>query len=88
MMWLSIRTGARQPVLTPEAAAAHQMSAMDELTLAQSPSTKFIGTHDRVTEQLRELVADTGVQELMLTSTTYDIATKMATYQAISDRWK
>lgn len=86
-MWLSIRTGAREPIVTPEAAAAHELSATDQIMLAQSPATKFVGTHDHVTEQLRALVEGTGVQELMLTATTFDIATKMATYRAISDRW-
>ena len=35
----------------------------------------------------REIVARTGVQELMLTATTHDIATKAATYEAVSQRW-
>ena len=87
MMWLSIRTGAREPIVSPETAAAHTMSPMDDLVLAQSPATKFVGTHDAVTDQLKELVDQNGVQELMLTATTYDIATKMTTYQAIADRW-
>ncbi|MGA4669172.1 LLM class flavin-dependent oxidoreductase [Propionibacteriaceae bacterium Y1923] len=87
MMWLSLRTGARSPIVSPETAAAHVMSPVDELTLAQSPSTKYVGTHDQVVAQLRELVASTGVQELMLTATTYDIATKMDTYRAVAERW-
>lgn len=87
IMWLSIRSGAREPVVTPEEAAATELSPMDEMVLAQMPGTKFVGSHDRVTEQLQQLVDQTGVQELMLTSTTYDIATKRDTYEAIAQRW-
>ncbi|MGA4508065.1 LLM class flavin-dependent oxidoreductase [Propionibacteriaceae bacterium G1746] len=88
IMWLGIRSGAREPVVSPEEAASRELSAMDELVLAQMPGTKFVGSHDDVTEQLKALVANTGVQELMLTSTTFDIATKFDTYQAIAQRWR
>ena len=87
IMWLGMRTNERAPIVTPEQAAARQLSDMDQMMLAQMPSTKFVGTHDQVTDGLREIVARTGVQELMLTATTHDIATKAATYEAVSQRW-
>ncbi|WP_022909512.1 LLM class flavin-dependent oxidoreductase [Aestuariimicrobium kwangyangense] len=88
VMWQGIRTNRREPIVSPEEAARRDSTQLDELLLSQMPAVKFIGTHDDVVERVRELVKVTGVQELMLTATTFDPQTKIDSFTAFAERWR
>ena len=51
------------------------------------PAVKFVGTHESVLGELDALIEATGVQELMLTGSTYGAAPKINTYRALTERW-
>ena len=73
VMWASLRTGRLGPVVSPEE-AERQLAGQDVVG-----GTKLVGTTDAVRAGLEALVADTGAAELMVTSTAYDVATRIAT---------
>lgn len=84
-MALALRTNRLTPVISPETAAERGMSPLDEQMLPQLPGTKFCGTPETVGPQLQALVDRTGVQELMLTATTYDVQTRVDTLAAVRE---
>lgn len=87
LMALALRANAPGPIVSPETAARRRLSDTERTMLGQLPATKFVGTPDAVTAQLRGLTQRCGVQELMLTATTYAAETKSATLDSIIERW-
>ncbi len=84
VMALALRTNKLGPIVSPETAAAQEFSPLDEAMLSQLPATKFLGTPETVKPQLQALVERTGVQELMVTATTFDVQTRVDTLQDVS----
>ncbi|WP_394275224.1 LLM class flavin-dependent oxidoreductase [Luteococcus sp.] len=82
-MALALRTNRLGPVISPETAAERGVSPLDEQMLRQLPATKFTGTPQTVAPRLQSLVDRTGVQELMLTATTFDVATRIETLREV-----
>lgn len=80
VMWQSLRTGRLGPIVPPEEAerllAGHDVASL--------PGTVHVGTPDAVRAALDALVEATQVRELMVTSTTHDVATKVATLEALT----
>lgn len=85
-MWLNLHQNRREPVLTPEQAEQRPPSLHEDLLLRQRQPIKVLGTHEQVAQGLRDLVEQTGVQELMITSHTHDVATKIASYGEVLQR--
>lgn len=77
--WLGMRSGRREAVPSPEA-AARELGA----DAASIPAVKHVGTPERVRHELEALIEDAGVQEVMVTSTTYDLSTKLDTLAALA----
>ncbi|HEY0188575.1 MAG TPA: LLM class flavin-dependent oxidoreductase [Cellulomonas sp.] len=91
IMALRLRSrGALAPIETPEVAA--QM--LDTLEpdqarefFAQVPGTQIATTVDPAVAALRELVTRTEADELVVTATTYDVADRVATLEALAAAW-
>lgn len=77
--WVGMRSGRREAVPTPEA-AARELGP----DAASIPAVKHVGTPDRVRAELEALVQDAGANELMVTATTYDLATRIETLEALA----
>jgi len=91
VMALALRTGRPLgPIVSPEDAARAlaelEPSAAAEF-FAQVPGTQIAGTADRVVAELADLVARTGADELMITGTAYDVATRRHTIEQVAARW-
>ncbi|MGO4955703.1 LLM class flavin-dependent oxidoreductase [Luteococcus sp. Sow4_B9] len=84
-MALALRTNRLEPVISPSTAAERGLSPLDEQMMGHLPATKFVGTPDVVRDQLQSLVDRTGVQELMLAATTYDVETRIGTLHDVRD---
>jgi len=83
-MALALRTNRLTPVVSPQTAAERGLSPLDEQMMQQLPATKYVGTPDEVGEDLQRLVERTGVQELMLTATTFDVDTRINTLRGVA----
>ena len=87
-MLLSLRTAQPLgPIVSPEDAATREYSAQERMLLEQMPGTQIIGTVDDAVARLEALVAETGADELMLTGTTYDVESRIATIERIAAAW-
>jgi len=87
IMALSLRTGRLGPIVSPEAAAAVELSDLDRAVLDTLPGTQFAGTGEDVAERLAELVARTGANELILAGTVHDPATRQDTLARVAKAW-
>jgi alkanesulfonate monooxygenase SsuD/methylene tetrahydromethanopterin reductase-like flavin-dependent oxidoreductase (luciferase family) len=86
-MALSLRTGRLGPIVSPEAAAASELSDLDRSVLDQLPGTQFAGTAEEVVDGLDALVERTGADELILAGTVHDPDTRKNTLARIAKAW-
>ncbi|MFI5935789.1 LLM class flavin-dependent oxidoreductase [Actinoplanes sp. NPDC051494] len=87
IMALSLRTGRLAPIVSPETAAAADLSDLDRGLLAQLPGTQYAGTADEVVASLDTLVERTGAKELILAGTVYDPETRKDSLARIAKAW-
>jgi luciferase family oxidoreductase group 1 len=87
IMALSLRTGRLGPIVSPEQAAAVQLSDLDRSLLDSLPGTQFAGTADEVTAGLEALVERTGADELILAGTVSDPSTRQDTLARVAKAW-
>src|SRR6201999_4520639 len=65
----------------PDEAAAHAWTADDLALVADRTETQFVGTPRTVAQQLEILAAETGADELLITTITHDHADRVRSYQ-------
>jgi alkanesulfonate monooxygenase SsuD/methylene tetrahydromethanopterin reductase-like flavin-dependent oxidoreductase (luciferase family) len=87
IMALSLRTGRLGPIVSPEDAAAVELSDLDRAVLNQLPGTQYAGTADEVVAGLDALVDRTGADELILAGTAYAPETRRDTLTRIAKVW-
>ncbi len=87
VMALSLRTGRLGPIVSPEAAAAVELSELDRQLLDRLPGTQYAGTAEEVVADLEALVRRTGADELLLTTTVHDPATRDDTLTRLAGAW-
>jgi luciferase family oxidoreductase group 1 len=84
LSFLKLRTGRPGKVPTPEEAAAYQYSDMERAFIEDRQSTQYIGAPDTVVEGLTDLIKQTGVDELMLTTQTHDPADRQHSFDLVA----
>lgn len=87
VMQIEARTGRRKPIVSPEEAAGRDFDELERSILAQNSGTRFLGAAGEVAGQLRDFVAATGVQELMIASSTFDAEAKARTLELVAGHW-
>jgi luciferase family oxidoreductase group 1 len=88
-LWVrNIRVGdGAVPYPTPAAAAAHEWVDEDRDLVVDRVETQFVGAPTTVADQLEILVAETGADELMVTTMTHDHADRVRSYELLADEW-
>ena len=84
LSFLKLRTGRPGKVPTPEEAAAYPYSDMERAFIEDRQSTQYIGAPDTVVEGLTDLIKQTGVDELMLTTQTHDPADRQHSFDLVA----
>ncbi|MEV6601298.1 LLM class flavin-dependent oxidoreductase [Actinoplanes sp. NPDC051346] len=84
VMAMSLRTGRLGPIVSPETAAAADLSDLD---LSVLPGTQYAGTAEEVVAGLDALVERTGAAELMLAGAVYDPATRRESLARVAKAW-
>ena len=66
----------------------HDASVHPDLPEANRlPTSRVVGAIDTVVPELRELVARTGADELMVTSVAYDLTARVRSIELLAERW-
>ncbi len=73
------------PFPTPAAAAAHPFTAGERQALAGFRAQQAVGTPETVVHRLSRLAAETGADELMLTTPVHDLRDRIRSYELIKE---
>ncbi|MFF3401415.1 LLM class flavin-dependent oxidoreductase [Streptomyces sp. NPDC002659] len=73
---------------TPEQARAHAWTEADRALVADRVDTQFVGTSERVADQLEQLQEATGADELIITTITHGHADRVRSYQLLAEEWQ
>jgi alkanesulfonate monooxygenase SsuD/methylene tetrahydromethanopterin reductase-like flavin-dependent oxidoreductase (luciferase family) len=84
----SIRSGAGAiPFPTPAEASRHQWTDDARALVKDRIDTQFVGSAATVADQLDVLVADTGADELLITTITHDHGDRATSYRLLAEEW-
>ncbi len=80
---LGLRTGRLLPLMTPDEAVTHpsyqQALAMD--------TSALVGTAESVCDGMADLVARTGASEVMLFTSTHEVADRLRSFELVAKQW-
>jgi luciferase family oxidoreductase group 1 len=77
--------GVYAPLPSPEEAAATTLSEAEAAKIARMRQTALYGTPDKVAARLRDLAAETGVDEIAVLTTLHDKAARVRSYALLAD---
>ena len=83
LSFLNLRRGRPSRLPSPQEAAAHEYSDMDRAFIAERQSSQLIGSPENVGKGLRDLLEATRADELMITTTTYDPADRLRSFELV-----
>jgi luciferase family oxidoreductase group 1 len=87
LQFLRLRQGKPIKLPTPEDAAAYPFSEMERLIMADRVKGQIVGGPDTVRQGIDELLAATGANELMITTSMHDLADRMRSYELVAGLW-
>jgi luciferase family oxidoreductase group 1 len=83
----ALRTGRPIPLPTPEEAAAHDWTPPERAAVERSPGRPTVGTVEDAVAELEGLVARSGADELMVTTSAHDPEHRVRTLTLLADVW-
>ena len=75
------------PLPSPEEALAYQYSPQERVIVEANRQRHFIGTPFNVAGTIRNLVSDTGADEIMVTSMMYGRDARFRAYELLANEW-
>jgi luciferase family oxidoreductase group 1 len=81
---LRLRAGRPSTLPSPEEAAGRSYSAAEQAVIAEATASHVVGDPAAVIEQLNRLVAATGADEVMVTTSTFAQADRLASYELLA----
>lgn len=81
---LRLRTGHPSTLPSPEEAAEYPYTAAEQAVIDQATGSHIVGDQATVLEALATLAARTGVDELMVVTSTYGHADRLASYELLA----
>jgi alkanesulfonate monooxygenase SsuD/methylene tetrahydromethanopterin reductase-like flavin-dependent oxidoreductase (luciferase family) len=81
----SLRGRRNGPNLTAEEAASYSFDPREKLAVAQQLRTHLIGDPATVRDQVADLVAATGCQEILALTLVQDVATRVTSYRLLNE---
>ena len=85
LSFLLLRSGRPGPLPSPDEAAVYPYTAANLAQIASRRPSQFIGTPDAVRARLDALVAETGADELMVTTMTHDPAARHRSFALLAE---
>jgi luciferase family oxidoreductase group 1 len=87
LAWVRLHRREFAPLPSPEEALAYQYSPQERVIVEANRQRHFIGTPFKVASTIRHLVADTGADEIMVTSMMYDRDARFRAYELLANEW-
>jgi luciferase family oxidoreductase group 1 len=87
LAWVRLHRREFKPLPSPEEASQYVYSPMERVVVEMNRARHFIGTPATVASLIRNLVADTGADEVMVTSMVYGRAERLRGYELLAQEW-
>jgi luciferase family oxidoreductase group 1 len=87
LQFLRLRQGRPGRLPTPEQAAEHPYTEMEQLIIGDRLDGQIIGGPDTVRRGIEELLAATGADELMITTSMHSFADRLHSYELVAGLW-
>lgn len=84
LMWVRVRRGEFLPIPTPEEALAYPFTPQERAVAATYRELVFVGGPEKVRREIDRIVADTTVDEVMITSTVHSHTARMRSYELMA----
>jgi len=84
LQFLRLRLGQPGPVPTPEEASTYPYSEQERAFVEDRLAGQIIGSSDTVRDGVHELLERTGVDELMVVTSTHDGADRLRSYELLA----
>jgi luciferase family oxidoreductase group 1 len=85
LSFLRLRTGRPGPFPTPEEAAAYPYTEAERAFVDDRRSSQIVGSPDTVAEQVDQLLASTGADELMVTTMVHDHSDRLRSFELLAE---
>lgn len=85
--WLRRARGEMKPLPSPEEALAHPWTVEERAYVARRRQRLYVGAPDRVAARLREVAGATRADEIMVTSSIFDPAARLRSYELLMQGW-
>ena len=87
LAWVRLHRREFTPLPSPEEARAYQYSPQERVIVDANRQRHFIGTPFKVASTIRNLVNDTGADEIMVTSMMYGRDARFRAYELLANEW-
>ena len=85
LSFLRMRSGRPGPLPSPEEAAAHPYTELDRAIIADRQASSIVGAPETVRKGLEDLLDATRADELMITTTTFDPADRVRSFELVAE---
>jgi len=85
--WLRLHRREYAPLPSPEEATAYVYAPHERVVVEMNRHRHFVGTPPKVAAILRQLVADTGADEIMVTANIYGREERLRSYELLAREW-
>jgi luciferase family oxidoreductase group 1 len=88
LAWVRMRTGQSGPLPSPAEAKAYHYNAMEQEVVREYHGRQTIGSPEVVREKLRNLMQETGADELMISAIVYGYENRAKTYELLAEAFE
>lgn len=85
LAWVRLRRNEYAPLPSPEEAAAYAFSRQERAVVRAYRELTFVGTPATVRERIEAVVAQTGADEIIVTSTIHDPAERLRSFELLAE---
>jgi luciferase family oxidoreductase group 1 len=87
LMWVRVRKGEFRPIPSPEEALAYPYTPQEKAVAAGYRELVFVGGPATVRRAIEQVAAETGVDEVMITSTIHNHAERLKSYALLAEEF-
>jgi luciferase family oxidoreductase group 1 len=86
--WVRLQKGKLGPIPSPEEALAHEYSLDEQLIVERYRSMNIVGDPASVRRQIEQKVAETGADEVMISTIIYDHEERLRSHQLVAEAFR
>lgn len=86
--WVRLHRREFTPMPSPEEATRYAYNAQERVIVEMNRLRHFVGTPPKVVNMIRQIAADTGADEIMVTTMIYGVEERRRSYELLMAEWK